>query len=111
MTIRISQVSGSEEGTTVLRVEGALDLSGVELLKLACADLRKESGARIVLDVSGVTFINCESAHVLRNMKERGEFALKGCRLFTHEVLEGMSAEVRGQRPEVSKDPATEKSQ
>jgi anti-anti-sigma factor len=89
MTVRISQVNGAEEGTTVLRVEGALDLSGVELLKLACADLRKESGAQIVLDVSGVTFINCESAHVLRNMRERGEFALRGCRLFTHEVLEG----------------------
>jgi anti-anti-sigma regulatory factor len=110
MTIRISQVSGSEEGTSVLRVEGALDLSGVELLKLACADLRKESGAQIVLDVSGVTFINSESAHVLRNMRERGEFVLRGCRLFTHEVLEGMSAEVGGQRSEVSKDPVTKKS-
>jgi anti-anti-sigma factor len=91
MTVRISQVNGSEEGTAVLRVEGALDLSGVELLKLACADLRKESGAQIVLDVSGVTFIDCESAHVLRSMKERGEFVLRGCRLFTHEVLEGES--------------------
>ena len=89
MTVRISQISGTEEGTVVLRVEGALDLSGVELLKLTCAGLRKESGAQIVLDVGGVTFISCESAHVLRNMRERGEFALRGCRLFTHEVLEG----------------------
>jgi anti-anti-sigma regulatory factor len=89
MTVRISQISGSEEGLTELRVEGALDLSGVELLKLACADLRKESKAPIVLDVSGITFIDGESAHVLRNMRERGEFVFRGCRLFTQEVLEG----------------------
>jgi len=89
MTVRISQVRASEESSMVLRVEGALDLSGVELLKLACADLRKESEAPIVLDVSGVTFVSLDSAHVLRNMKERGEFVFRGCRLFTHEVLEG----------------------
>jgi anti-anti-sigma regulatory factor len=104
MTVRISQQNNSEEGIAVLRVEGALDLSGVELLKLAFADLRKESEAPIVLDVSGVTFVSLECAHILRNMKQRGEFVYRGCQLFTHEVLEGTRTEARGQRPEVSKE-------
>jgi anti-anti-sigma factor len=92
MGIRISKLFDEANNTTVLRIEGVVDASGVNLLEQACADLRNQSAYGIVLDLNGVTFIDSQSACAIRRLKKIGGIVLTGCQLFNHEVIEGSDA-------------------
>ncbi len=88
MTLRISQLKDQETGIPVLKIEGALTVSQIELLEQAYREIRTEKPEKLILDVSGLTFVDFESADVIRRIKKEAEIVLRGCGLFTSEVIE-----------------------
>jgi anti-anti-sigma regulatory factor len=87
MNIRISQSEDSATGKTILGVEGALTAETARLLDDICAKLLKRPGAKIIINVSAVSFINEDGAAVLCHLKQQG-ISLDGCELFTQRVIE-----------------------
>jgi anti-anti-sigma regulatory factor len=87
MSIRISQSEDAATGKTTLRVEGSLTADAAGLLDDICATLLEKPGAKIIINVSAVSFINEDGAAVLRRLKGKG-ISLDGCELFTRRVIE-----------------------
>jgi anti-anti-sigma regulatory factor len=88
MTLRISQFEDQETGIPVLKIEGALTITQIDLLERAYKEIRTQKPEKIILDVSGLTFVDFESADVIRRIKKKAEIILRGCGLFTSEVIE-----------------------
>jgi anti-anti-sigma regulatory factor len=81
--LRITPTSGDAE--LVLRLEGRL----VEPWPAELLNAWREAGAggqRIVLDLSGVTFVDAAGANCLRDLMARGA-AIRGCSGFIAELL------------------------
>ena len=87
MGIRISQSEDPATGKTILRVEGAIADDAARLLDDVCAKLLNEAGAKLIINVSAVNFLDEEGAVVLRRLKQRG-VCFEGCELFTQRVIE-----------------------
>jgi anti-anti-sigma factor len=49
---------GEEDGVTTISVSGAIDTASAEQLKARVAPLCAQSGSRVLLDFSGLTYIN-----------------------------------------------------
>jgi anti-anti-sigma regulatory factor len=88
MTLRISQFDDEETGIPVLKIEGALTVSQIDLLEQAYREIRTKKPEKLILDVTGLTFVDFESADVIRRIKKKAEVVLRGCGLFTSEVIE-----------------------
>jgi len=88
MTLRISQFEDQETGIPVLKIEGALTFSQIDLLEQAYREIRTQKPEKLILDVSGLTFVDFESAEVIRRIKKKAVIVLRGCGLFTSEVIE-----------------------
>jgi hypothetical protein len=89
MTLRISQYTDQNTEAAVVKIEGSLTISGIELLEQTWSELRKETGGPIPLDVERVTFIDEESARIIKQMVHDKRIILRGCRLFTQEIIQG----------------------
>jgi hypothetical protein len=88
MALRISQFEDQETGIPVLKIEGALTVSQIALLEQAYKEIRTLKPEKLILDVSGLTFVDFESADVIRRIKKKPGIVLRGCGLFTSEVIE-----------------------
>jgi anti-anti-sigma regulatory factor len=100
MSVRISLVDEQESGRTILRVEGALRLEDAELLENPCRDLREQAKRNMVVDLSGLTFLDSDSASVLCRLEARPEITLTGLHLFTRQMIEGHGEQARGRDEE-----------
>ncbi|MFN7943817.1 MAG: STAS domain-containing protein [Blastocatellia bacterium] len=87
MTVRISQEDDHECGLTRLRVEGSLCFADAQMLADLCRELREQPSRRLVIDLAGVTFLDDESARLLRRLKSP-EIILAGLQLFTERMIE-----------------------
>ncbi|MGA9772801.1 MAG: STAS domain-containing protein [Blastocatellia bacterium] len=87
MAIRISQSEDPAAGRTILRVEGALTADTAPLLDAVCAKLLDEAGAKLIINVSTVNFLDEDGAALLRRLKHQG-VCFEGCELFTQRVIE-----------------------
>ncbi len=85
MTLRISQVD-DERGQTTLKIEGDFYSADVQMLENLCRDLQKKE--TLVIDLTGITFLDEKSAQVLRRLKSQPNIRLAGLRLFTEKMLE-----------------------
>lgn len=88
MSIRISQAEDAATGKTILNVEGAITTDTAELLDGICARLLSQPTAGIVINLSGISFINEDGAIILRRLKQQPEITFTGCQLFTKRVIE-----------------------
>ena len=81
-----------DDGTVVLAVEGELDLASAPNLKWELAEAMRAKAKRIVLDMSGVTFIDSTALGVLvgaqRNLEPGHRLAIAGARPDVHAVFE-----------------------
>ncbi|MBV9209107.1 MAG: hypothetical protein JOZ52_00685 [Acidobacteria bacterium] len=89
MTLRISQTLDAKKGLATLRLEGAMSAEGAALLEHYCEELAARSINAITLDLEGLTFLDDESGAALRRLRQTVGVTFTGCRLFTHEVIEG----------------------
>ena len=87
MGIRISQSEDSKTGRTVLRIEGAVTADTARLVEDICAKLLDEAGAKLIINVSAVNFLDEDGAAVLRRLRQQG-VTFEGCELFTQRVIE-----------------------
>lgn len=88
MNMRISQSEDQATGKTTLRVEGSLNRDGAELLEKLCARLLTHPNRSVVINLSGIRFLNEDGASVLRELKGREGVIFDGCHLFTQQVIE-----------------------
>ncbi len=88
--MRITRVPGTD-GVARLSVEGRL--AGIDVTELA-ASCEAHLGARhpLLLDLSGVTFVDAQALGVLHAVAQRG-VVLTGCSPFLREMLGGPQGE------------------
>jgi anti-anti-sigma regulatory factor len=74
-----------DDGERTLRLEGRLVEPWVGELLGACRETAG-AGRRLVLDLSGVTFVDAAGVACLRGLRDQGA-ALRGCSAFINELL------------------------
>ena len=87
MTTRITRIGKPGREKTTLRVEGSLRLEDAELLESTYANLPTEGLENVAIDLSGLSFLDSESALVLRRLRDLG-VELVGLHFFTQRLIE-----------------------
>jgi anti-anti-sigma regulatory factor len=87
MPTRITQIERQAGASQKLKVEGKLTLADAELLEAICNELCDQAGSGVSVDLTGVVFLDSESASVLCRLKDRG-ISLEGLDLFAQTVVE-----------------------
>jgi hypothetical protein len=98
MSIRITEIDDAEGGETVLRVEGSLYLEDARLLEKVCRDLGSQMKRPVSLDLAGLSFLDSESASVLRRLKREQGVRLEMRQLFIGKVIELAEDPVQGEK-------------
>jgi anti-anti-sigma regulatory factor len=88
MPTRITQVEAADGSGTVLRIEGSLALEDAALIERLCRDLRAQTGREITLDLADLSFLDSDSASVLRRLKCEHGVRLEGLHLFVQQAIE-----------------------
>jgi anti-anti-sigma regulatory factor len=87
MTIRITQIENETDDRTTLRLEGKLLAADAEIVEQVFDAINGQSPEGIDIDLSRISFINSDSASVLKQLESRGA-VLKGLDFFTRQVIE-----------------------
>jgi len=87
MSIKITQIFDERRNQTILRVEGKLYLIDAEVLEQTLLELQKEGLKRVEINLSEVSFLNNESAAVLRRLRRLGAI-LTDINYFVQKVIE-----------------------
>lgn len=88
MTTRITEIEEQGEGDAILKVEGSLTLEDAKLLEEVCRDLRRRNGRVVRVDLAGLSFLDEESASLLRDLKKLPGIVFEGAHLFVRQVIE-----------------------
>ncbi len=97
MSIKITQIFDERRRQTILRVEGKLFLIDAELLERTLLELRKEELAGIEINLSEVSFLDNESAAVLRRLRRIGA-VLTDINYFVQKVIEQTELSVTNEK-------------
>ena len=73
---------------TVFKVEGTLYLKDAELLERICRDVGHQTKRPVTLELSGLCYLDSDSAAVLCRMKREQGVRLEGLHLFIEKVVE-----------------------
>jgi len=87
MTTRISRIESDGSERTTLRVEGSLRVEDAEVLEQAFAKLQQEESQQVAIDLSGLSFLDSDSASVLCRLRDAG-VELVGLHFFTRRLIE-----------------------
>lgn len=87
MSIKITQIFDERRSRTVLRVEGKLYLIDAEILEGTLGELQKEGLRQIEINLAAVSFLDNESAAVLRRLRRLGAI-LTDINFFVQKVIE-----------------------
>jgi anti-anti-sigma regulatory factor len=87
MTTRITKIGNRSGRKTTLRVEGSLRLEDAEVLESTYANLSSEQAGDVAIDLSGLSFLDSESASVLCRLRDLG-VELVGLHFFTRQLIE-----------------------
>lgn len=85
MTVKITQIVETTNERIFLRIEGKLLGGDAELLEEAFDSLKTNHGVEI--DMSGITFIDSDSASAIRRLERKGA-VLTGVDFFIKTVIE-----------------------
>jgi anti-anti-sigma regulatory factor len=85
-----SESMTTDTGTvpTVFKVEGTLYLRDAELLEKICRDVGNRTRRPVTLELSGLCYVDSDSAAVLCRMKREQNVSLEGLHLFIEKVVE-----------------------
>jgi hypothetical protein len=87
MSIKITQIFDERREQTILRVEGKLYLIDAEILEQTLMELQKENLQQVEINLAKVSFLNNESAAVLRRLRRLGA-VLTDINYFVQKVIE-----------------------
>ena len=82
---RTTEIS-EDEKTVTLRLDGKLVHAWVPNLEMLCLHYKDEKNKTVVLDFSGVTFIDNEGVKMLENIKDE-KIKIINCSLFIQKLL------------------------
>lgn len=82
--VRITLIEG-EAGNTIMKIEGRLVSDWINVVEAEGHNLLAQ-GKTVLLDLSGVIFVEAAGASMLRGLIEKG-CVLWNCPLFIHHVL------------------------
>ena len=88
MTARIWEETDRAGATPRIRVAGCLRADDAATLRAIC-DERRKVGDAVEVDLDGVTYLDEESAAILRRLRLEPGVSLSGCCLFTALVIDG----------------------
>lgn len=88
MPTLITQVEDAERGKTVLRVEGSMTLEDAILLEKIAIDIRRETAKNITLDFADLTFLDSESAPILKRLEREHNFEIEGLMIFLQKIVD-----------------------
>lgn len=92
MMIRITELEGGEaHSPKTLLIEGSLNIGGAQLLANLCERAAQQT-EQVIIDLSGVSYLDEASAAVLRRLCRYPNFTLTGASLFTRALLEEVEA-------------------
>jgi anti-anti-sigma regulatory factor len=78
MPTEITQTDAADSNLTILRVSGELMDEDAVVVERIAASIREESGRTIVIDLSGLAFIDSEAAPSLRRLEAREGVSIEG---------------------------------
>jgi anti-anti-sigma regulatory factor len=87
MPTRITQIERHAGAPHKLKIEGTLTLADAELLEAICNELCGHGASAVSVDLTGVVFLDSDSASVLCRLKSHG-ILLEGLDLFAQTVVE-----------------------
>jgi anti-anti-sigma regulatory factor len=87
MSIKITQIFDERRDQTIMRVEGKLYLIDAKVLEQTLVELQKEGFKQVEINLSEVSFLNNESAAVLRRLRRLGA-VLTDINYFVQKVIE-----------------------
>ena len=87
MTIRITELEGEAHRPKTLLIEGSLDFGGAQLLANLCERAAQQT-EQVIIDLSGIHYLDEASADVLRALRLQPKFTLSGATLFTRALLD-----------------------
>ena len=94
--LRITEIS-QDEKTVKLRLDGRLVEAWVSDLEEMCIHYRDEESKTVVLDLSGVTFIDNRGVRMLEKIKD-GRLKIVNCSLFIEALLNSSMVSNQGQK-------------
>jgi anti-anti-sigma regulatory factor len=94
--LRITEIS-EDDKTVKLRLDGRIVEAWVSDLEEICIHYRDEKRKTVVLDLSGVTFIDSRGVTMLEKMKD-GRLKIVNCSLFIEALLNSLMISNQGQK-------------
>lgn len=87
MPTNLTQVKNTEDGKTILRVEGSLTFEDAVLLEKIALEMRDEDDKNLILDFADVHFLDSESAPILRRLENEHGFEIVGIEIFLQTIV------------------------
>ena len=78
MPTEITQTEVPNSDVTILRVSGELLDGDAEILGRVVSSVREESGRKVVIDLSGLDFLDSEAASPLRRLEALDGVSIEG---------------------------------
>jgi anti-anti-sigma regulatory factor len=88
MAYRITQSEDAQNGKMILLLEGSFEGEGGQKIEQVCQEALKRFGNNIIIDVSGVTFLDESSSNVLCRLRNHQGLSIVGCHLFTKKCID-----------------------
>ena len=96
MSIKITQIFDERRDQTILRVEGKLYPVDAEVLEQTLLELQKEGLQGVEINLSEVSFLDNQSAAVLRRLRRQGAI-LTDINYFVQKVIEQSGSALAGE--------------
>jgi hypothetical protein len=92
MPTTLTQIEDTERGKTILHVEGSMTHEDAILLEKIALDMRAHLGKNITLDLADLTFLDSESAPVIKRIEREHGFELEGLEIFLQTAVDETEA-------------------
>ncbi|MCA1590550.1 MAG: hypothetical protein LC730_04290 [Acidobacteria bacterium] len=86
MATHINQIES--EGLTLLRVTGEMRLDDAKLLEKIAGDIATDSGKKISIDLADLSFLDSDSAPVLRRLASQPGTDIVGVEIFLQSAVD-----------------------
>lgn len=88
MPTHITEIEDTRRGRIVLRVEGSLTFEDAVLLEKIAVGIHNKTRKNITLDLADLTFLDSESAPVLKRLEREHNFEIEGLMVFLQKIVE-----------------------
>jgi len=87
MPTNLTQIEDYERNKTILHVEGSMTFDDAVLLEKIALDMRSREGKNITIDLADLTFLDSESAPIIKRIEREHGFELEGLDIFLQNAV------------------------